>query len=186
METNLVKHILSQNHLTTHMKIPATKENSWQEEADSEISLEETNEHDEHFSKTEDVDGGEACSQSGETENKEESYAEERAWCYYSDQEDDPQGETSSQISVEDYGDRPDPQQDIAEEEDPLNEAGRYDDQPGYIHFAGHHQGPEAYLCWEKDMGHWFDSNQVHEEEKTAIAEDTLTEDAIRQWERDA
>ena len=35
-------------------------------------------------------------------------------------------------------------------------------------------------------MGHWFDSNQVHEEENTAIAEDTLTEDAFRQWERDA
>ncbi|KAG5400049.1 hypothetical protein IGI04_014656 [Brassica rapa subsp. trilocularis] len=69
----------------------ADQEDSWQEEADSEISLEVTNEHDEDFSKTEDVDGGEACSQSGETENEEESYAEERAWCDYSDQEDDPQ-----------------------------------------------------------------------------------------------
>ncbi|WZY99073.1 hypothetical protein YC2023_071402 [Brassica napus] len=52
--------------------------------------------------------------------------------------------------------------------------------------YPGHHQGPEAYLCWEKDMEHWFDSNQVHEEDKTAIAEDTLTEDAFRKWEQDA
>ncbi|XP_033139412.1 uncharacterized protein LOC117131094 [Brassica rapa] len=35
-------------------------------------------------------------------------------------------------------------------------------------------------------MEHWFDSNQVHEEDKTAIAEDTLTEDAFRKWEQDA
>ena len=164
----------------------ADQKYSWQEGADSEISLEEANEHGEDFSKTEDVyedvDGGETCSQSCETENEKESYAEERAWCDYSDQEDDHQGEIGSQISVEDYGDRPDPQQDIAEEEEPLNEAGRYDGQHGYIHFAGHHKGPEAYLCWEKDMGHWFDSNQVHAKEKTAIAEDILTEDAFRQW----
>ncbi|KAF8049726.1 hypothetical protein N665_2134s0004 [Sinapis alba] len=73
----------------------------------------------------------------------------------------------------------------VPEKEEALSEAGRNVDQPGYIHFAGHHQGPEAYFCWEKDMEHWFDSNQVPEEEKTAIAEDTLTEDAFRQWERE-
>ncbi|XP_033148069.1 uncharacterized protein LOC117134196 [Brassica rapa] len=172
------------------------QEGSWQEEADSEISLEEANEHEENFSKTEevyeDVDGGEASFQSVKEEVGDESHAEGIPWCEvpYSDQEDEYQDETGLQTSVgnseENYGGKPDSQQDIAEEEEALSEAGRNDDQPGYVIFAGHHQGPEAYLCWEKDMEHWFDSNQVNEEDKTAIAEDTLTEDAFRKWEQDA
>ncbi|XP_013678897.1 uncharacterized protein LOC103848648 [Brassica rapa] len=63
----------------------ADQEYSWKEEADTEISLEEEREQEEDFSETGevygDVDGGEVCSQSGEAENKEESYAEERPWC---------------------------------------------------------------------------------------------------------
>ena len=181
----------------TERDVPeADQEGSWQEEADSEISLEEANEHEENFSKTEevyeDVDGGEASFQSVKEEVGDESHAEGIPWCEvpYSDQKDEYQDETGSQTSVgnseENYGGKTDSQQDIAEEEEALSESGRNDDQPGYVIFAGHHQGPEAYLCWEKDMEHWFDSNQVHEEDKTAIAEDTLTEDAFRQWERDA
>ncbi|WZZ39406.1 hypothetical protein YC2023_035665 [Brassica napus] len=174
----------------------ADQEGSWQEEADSEISLEEANEHEENFPKTEevyeDVDGGEASFQSVKEEVGDESHAEGIPWCEvpYSDQEDEYQDETGSQTSVgnseKNYGGKPDSQQDVAEEEEALSEAGRNDDQPGYVIFAGHHQGPEAYLCWEKDMEHWFDSNQVHEEDKTTIAEDTLTEDAFRKWEQDA
>ncbi|WZZ78451.1 hypothetical protein YC2023_099023 [Brassica napus] len=87
METSLLKHILNQNHLITHMEIPATKESmreklnqisdheadqeySWKEEADTEISLEEEREQEEDFSETGEVYGGEVCSQSGEAENK--------------------------------------------------------------------------------------------------------------------
>ncbi|WZZ36170.1 hypothetical protein YC2023_019571 [Brassica napus] len=140
----------------------------------------------------EDVDGGEASFQFVKEEVGDESHAEGIPWCEvpYSDQEDEYQDETGSQTSVgnseENYGGKPDSQEDIAEEEEALSEAGRNDDQPGYVNFTGHHQGPEEYLCWEKDMEHWFDSNQVHEEDKTAIAEDTLTEDAFRKWEQDA
>ncbi|KAG2270333.1 hypothetical protein Bca52824_064888 [Brassica carinata] len=149
-------------------------------------AMEKRQKHEENFSKTEevyeDVDGGEASFQSVKEEVGDESHAEGIPWCElpYSDQEDDVGN------SEENYGGKTDSQQDIAEEEEALSEAGRNDDQPGYVIFAGHHQGPEAYLCWEKDMEHWFDSNQVHEEDKTAIVEDTLTEDAFRKWEQDA
>ncbi|KAL0815320.1 hypothetical protein Bca101_071764 [Brassica carinata] len=80
----------------------ADQEGSWQEEADSEISLEEANEHEENFSKTEevyeDVDGGEASFQSVKEEVGDESHAEGIPWCElpYSDQEDEYQDETGS------------------------------------------------------------------------------------------
>ncbi|KAF8092992.1 hypothetical protein N665_0394s0001 [Sinapis alba] len=176
MDTTLMKHILNHNPLITHMEPPDTKEerddqeadqeDSWQNVDDSEISLKEASEHEEDFSRTgdigEDVDRGERFSQSGEEESGEDFRVRDIPWCEipYSDQEDEHQDETGSQtsveISVEDNGDRPDSPQDIDEEEEALSEAGRNDDQP------------------------------VHEEDKTAIAEDTLTEDAFNQWERDA
>ncbi|KAF2584601.1 hypothetical protein F2Q70_00036391 [Brassica cretica] len=43
METNLVKHILSQNHLTTHMKIPATKESMREKLNQISVSMKEMN-----------------------------------------------------------------------------------------------------------------------------------------------
>ncbi|VVB04519.1 unnamed protein product [Arabis nemorensis] len=49
----------------------------------------------------------------------------------------------------------------------------------------GHSQGPEAYLSWERDVEIWFQSNRILEEEKTSYAEDTLTEDAYRHWDRE-
>ncbi|VVB15326.1 unnamed protein product [Arabis nemorensis] len=54
-----------------------------------------------------------------------------------------------------------------------------------YISFSGHSQGSEAYTRWEQDMDNWFQSNQVLEEEKMTYAEETLTEDAFRHWERE-
>ncbi|VVA98845.1 unnamed protein product [Arabis nemorensis] len=60
------------------------------------------------------------------------------------------------------------------------------DFKPYHICFAGHHQGPYAYLRRARDMEDWLQANQISEEEKTSYAEDTLTEDAFRQWEQDA
>lgn len=55
-----------------------------------------------------------------------------------------------------------------------------------HICFSGHNQGPEAYIRWERDLEYWFLANQIPEEEKTFIAEETLTKDTFRHWERDA
>ncbi|VVA92573.1 unnamed protein product [Arabis nemorensis] len=54
-----------------------------------------------------------------------------------------------------------------------------------YISFSGHSQGPKSYIRWEQNMDNWFRSNQVPEAEKTTYAEETLTEDAFRHWERE-
>ena len=43
METTLVKHILSQNHMTTHMKIPASKESMREKLNQISVSMQEMN-----------------------------------------------------------------------------------------------------------------------------------------------
>ncbi|VVB04665.1 unnamed protein product [Arabis nemorensis] len=57
--------------------------------------------------------------------------------------------------------------------------------EPGYISFSGFSQGLEGYIRWERDMGNWFQSNQVPEEEKTIYAEKTLTTYAFRHCEKE-
>ncbi|KAL0743373.1 hypothetical protein Bca4012_084886 [Brassica carinata] len=106
------------------------QEDSRQEESDSEISLEEVCEHEETFSETGDVDEGEACSQSGETEDREESYVEERAWCDYSDLEDNQLGETESQLSLGDIEEEAENRHGFAKKEKSLSEAGEDEDEP--------------------------------------------------------
>ncbi|KAL0899836.1 hypothetical protein Bca101_083797 [Brassica carinata] len=168
------------------------QEDSRQEESDSEISLEEVCEHEETFSETGDVDEGEACSQSGETEDREESYVEERAWCDYSDLEDNQLGETESQLSLGDIEEEAENRHGFAKKEKSLSEAGEDEDeyeadhQPHYICFSGHEQGPEAYLRWEQDMDDWFQHHNIQEEEKLIIAEDTLTKNAFWHWDLEA
>lgn len=177
----------------------ADQEYSWKEEADIEISLEEEREQEEDFSETGevygDVDGGEVCSQSGEAENKEKSYAEERPWCDYSDLEDEEQDETESQISLghieTSFEDEAENRHGFAKEEQSLSEAGEDEDeyeadhQPHYICFSGHEQGPEAYLRWEQDMEDRFQHHNIQEEEKPII-EDTLTKNAFWHWDHEA
>ncbi|KAL0731729.1 hypothetical protein Bca4012_027823 [Brassica carinata] len=163
------------------------QEDSRKEEADSKISLEEVCEHEETFSETgdvyEDVDEGEACSQSGETEDREESYVEERAWCDYSDLEDNQLGDIEEEAENR-HG--------FAKEEKSLSEAGEDEDeyeadhQPHYICFSGHEQRPEAYLRWEQDVEDWFQHHNIQEEEKLIIAEDTLTKNAFWHWDLEA
>ncbi|WZZ72519.1 hypothetical protein YC2023_083889 [Brassica napus] len=128
-------------------------------------------------------------SQSGEIENKEDSYAEERPWCDYSNLEDEEQDETESQISLgyveTSFEDEAENRHGFAKEEQFLSEAGEDEDeyeadhQPHYVCFSGHEQGPEAYLRWEHDMEDWFQHHNTQEEEKSIIAEDTLTKNAF-------
>ncbi|VVB02511.1 unnamed protein product [Arabis nemorensis] len=63
---------------------------------------------------------------------------------------------------------------------------GEEDHEPRYITFSGHGHGSEACLRWVRDMEEWFSYSQIPEEEKTNCAEETLTEDAYRHWDRDA
>ncbi|XP_020875363.1 uncharacterized protein LOC110226869, partial [Arabidopsis lyrata subsp. lyrata] len=147
---------------------------------------------------------------------EEEHQEEDRPWCEIpEDDYDDASNdgvkpwceETDSQISLDESqasnGDEPESKEDFAQENEAKSEAGRDDsgeeyteadedvsvvgrDEVRYINFAGHHQGPKAYLRWEQEIEDWLSSNQIPEKEKTIYAEDTLTEDAFRHWEQDA
>ncbi|VVA99093.1 unnamed protein product [Arabis nemorensis] len=135
------------------------------------------------------------------TNNYEGEFDKDRPWCE----------ETDSQISLvetdpfdeEPWNNKSEPRDSVGdelkfeEEAEPFNntnqsESWEYltedeiDFEPCHICFASHHQGPEAYLRWERDMKNWLQANQIPEEEKTSYAEDTLTEDAFRQWKQDA
>ncbi|KAG7541218.1 hypothetical protein ISN45_Aa07g013430 [Arabidopsis thaliana x Arabidopsis arenosa] len=150
------------------------------------------------------------------SDHEEEHQEEDRPWCElpeddYEDASNDGVKpwceETDSQISLDEsptsYGDEPESKEEFDEDNEAESEAGRDDsgeeyteadedvsvvgrDTVRYINFAGHHQGPVAYLRWEQEMEDWLSSNQIPEEEKTIYAEDTLTEDAFRRWEQDA
>ncbi|KAG7585991.1 Zinc finger CCHC-type superfamily [Arabidopsis thaliana x Arabidopsis arenosa] len=150
------------------------------------------------------------------SDHEEEHQEEDRPWCEipeddYEDASNDGVKpwceETDSQISLDEsptsYGDESESKEEFDEDNEAESEAGRDDsgeeyteadedvsvvgrDEVRYINFAGHHQGPEAYLRWEQEMEDWLSSNQIPEEEKTIYAEDTLTEDAFRRWEQDA
>ncbi|XP_056857076.1 uncharacterized protein LOC130506448 [Raphanus sativus] len=175
----------------------------YQEETGSEISLEGHNQHEEeiHGVETEDCLNEEAEAEEVYQEDgfdydseHEESYIEERPWCEtpYSDQEDDHQGETDAQVSLDysevRYGDEPESHQDYSKENEVLSEAGRDDDdeyEPRYITFSGYNQGAEDYFRWEKDMEDWFQANNIPEKEKTMYAEETLTKNAYRHWAQD-
>lgn len=150
------------------------------------------------------------------SDHEEEHQEEDRPWCEIpEDDYDDASNdgvkpwceETDSQISLDESqasnGDEPESKEDFAQENEAKSEAGRDDsgeeyteadedvsvvgrDEVRYINFAGHHQGPKAYLRWEQEIEDWLSSNQIPEKEKTIYAEDTLTEDAFRRWEQDA
>ncbi|KAG7543226.1 hypothetical protein ISN45_Aa07g031500 [Arabidopsis thaliana x Arabidopsis arenosa] len=150
------------------------------------------------------------------SDHEEEHQEEDRPWCEipeddYEDASNDGVKpwceETDSQINLDEsptsYGDEPESKEEFDEDNEAESEAGRDDsgeeytkadedvsvvgrDEVRYINFAGHHQGPEAYLRWEQEMEDWLSSNQIPEEEKTIYVEDTLTEDAFRRWEQDA
>ncbi|XP_056854557.1 uncharacterized protein LOC130504009, partial [Raphanus sativus] len=158
----------------------------YQEETESQISLDEHNYHEEAENEQEVV-----YPEDGVDDNSdhEESYVEERPWCEipYSEENHD---ETDSQVSLPyseaNREDGATSERDFAEEEE--NEAVRSDEEyePRYIQYAGHHEGIEAYWKWEKDLDQWFELHQIEEEERPLIAEDTLTEYAYWWYDRDA
>ncbi|KAF8084315.1 hypothetical protein N665_0724s0002 [Sinapis alba] len=151
-----------------------------QEETESQIILDEHNHYEEETQgvQTEDCFNEEAEAEQevvypedgfDDNSEHEESYVEERPWCEvpYFDHEEENYDDTDSQVSsyssevnIEDGAES---DHNFAEEEIGLC----------------HHQGPESYLTWERDMEQWFQLHQVKEEEKTIIAEDTLTEYAF-------
>ncbi|KAG7543650.1 hypothetical protein ISN45_Aa07g035400 [Arabidopsis thaliana x Arabidopsis arenosa] len=137
----------------------------WCEETDSQISLDEspTSYGDEPESKEEFDEDNEAESEAGRDDSGEE----------YTKADED-----VSVVGRDDSG------EEYTEVDEDVSVVGR--DEVRYINFAGHHQGPEAYLRWEQEMEDWLSTNQIPEEEKTIYAEDTLTEDAFRRWEQDA
>ncbi|VVB02476.1 unnamed protein product [Arabis nemorensis] len=132
-----------------------SERDSWHEEIDSEISLEE------EFNKEEPEHKGinpEEEPYQYKDSLEETATIDDELWSH----ESEPEDSFGNEIEIE--------------EEEP---------EQLYISFSGHSQGLEAYTRWEQDMDNWFQSNQVLEEEKMTYAEETLTEDAFRHWERE-
>ncbi|KAF8109804.1 LOW QUALITY PROTEIN: hypothetical protein N665_0091s0033 [Sinapis alba] len=160
------------------------------EETNSQISFGVTDQYEEETWNQE-VEPGDTFR---DDPGREELNMDEKPWCEvpYSDQEKEHQNETDSQFSL-DYSeeiieDEPEGQQDSAEENEVLSEAGRdYDDEyePRYITFSGYNQGPGDYFRWEKDMEDWFQAHNIPEKRKTTYAEETLTKNAYKHWEQD-
>ncbi|KAL0713408.1 hypothetical protein Bca4012_020386 [Brassica carinata] len=131
-------------------------EDSWEEESGTEIILEE------------------AC------EPEEESYAEERPWCDYSDREAEPHSfgtnsENEEEAISEAGRNVKDSQLVLAEEEEVESEAGRNDTEPKAhsTYFSGYGQREETYPKWEDEMETLFQSHHVPEEEKVSYATKT-------------
>ncbi|KFK31393.1 hypothetical protein AALP_AA6G106200 [Arabis alpina] len=138
---------------------------SWHDETDSEINL---GDEDDDF--INDIDHKE-LKHDGET-------LRDKPWC----EETNP---LASLEETEQYGEETWHREAefVANFED--EDYGEGEHEPRYITFSGHGHGSEAYLRWERDMEDWFSSNKIPEKEKTNCAEETLTEDAFRHWDRD-
>ncbi|KAL0722030.1 hypothetical protein Bca4012_036629 [Brassica carinata] len=144
------------------------QEDSWEEESGTEIILEE------------------AC------EPEEESYAEERPWCDYSDREAEQDSfGTNSENEEEDISEAgrnvKDSQLVLAEEEEVESEAGRNVTEPEAhsTYFSGYGQREETYPKWEDEMETLFQSHHVPEEEKVSYATKTLVGSALAWWQRE-
>ncbi|KAL0716225.1 hypothetical protein Bca4012_065547 [Brassica carinata] len=171
---------------------PEPWQHQMNEENNSHVSFGETGQYEEETWNQEDEPGNTF----GDDPGREELNMEEKPWCEvpYSDQEEEHQDETDSQFSLnypeESYQDEPEGQQDSAEENEILSEAGRDDDddeyEPRYITFSGYNQGRDDYFRWEKDMEDWFQAKNIPEKKKTMYAEETLTKNSYRHWEHDS
>ncbi|XP_056852000.1 uncharacterized protein LOC130501138 [Raphanus sativus] len=144
------------------------QEDSWEEESGTEISLEE------------------AC------EHEEESYAEERPWCDYSDREDEPDSFITNSENEEDAISEAgrnvkESKLVLDEEEEVESEAGRNVDEfeAHSTYFSGFGQRDETYLKWEDEMETLFQRHQFQEEKKLPYATKTLTGPALAWWEKE-
>ncbi|KAG7586531.1 hypothetical protein ISN45_Aa02g018210 [Arabidopsis thaliana x Arabidopsis arenosa] len=161
---------------------------SWRGETESQFSLEE----DLPNGETQISHGDEGFNHHREPDQFIESYTQERPWCEipYSDQEEDRQEETDSQISLredESHGD--------------MDQAARGHTSHGYTHqtqsnqgnsceqfdfqlltFSGHKQGPEAYINWEREIEYWFRFHNIPKEERLAHAVNSLVGEAHSWW----
>ncbi|CAL9234311.1 unnamed protein product [Arabidopsis halleri] len=174
---------------------------SWRGETESQFSLEE----DLPNGETQISHGDEGFNHDGEPDQFVESYTQDRPWCEipYSDQEEDRQEETDSQISLREdeshgvetwshegesnYGDESDRgEEEIDHTKDQPTLWGDEEDyEPQYLTYSGYSQGIEDYLRWEENMEACFQSCQVPEEEQLSYALDTLTGPAYEWWEEE-
>ncbi|KAG7536947.1 hypothetical protein ISN44_As13g008740 [Arabidopsis suecica] len=174
---------------------------SWRGETESQFSLEE----DLPNGETQISHGDEGFNHHREPDQFIESYTQERPWCEipYSDQEEDRQEETDSQISLREdeshgvetwshegesnYGDESDRGEEETDhtKDQPTLWGDEEDYEPQYLTFSGYSQGTEDYLRWEEDMEACFQSCQVPEEEQLSYALDTLTGPAYEWWEQE-